>query len=165
MLTTNRIAVLGALFLLGIVVSLSTTSCCPPNCPPIPPAFSPMSWDPLLDEADYETIIAETNSVIEKGEGTEFYAEARLYRGLALLKSGGDLEDTKADLEFAQTQFDTLNSVDLKKEQTLLLRGLMVTYTKLGDIGLAEEYKGRAIELSPEQSDIILREFEDAAGQ
>ena len=69
------------------------------------------------------------------------------------------------EAKFAEANLDKLATVDQKKEHTLLFRGLMVYHAKSGDLALAEEYMNRAIELSPEQKDLILKEYEEAARQ
>lgn len=127
-----------------------------------PPAPSPVVWQMDLDQGQYDRVIEGTSQVIAEGEGAEYYAEARLYRGLAELARGGDLRAVEADLDTAEKLIHELTTVDKTQEQALLLRGQMTIRARLGDIGAAENYRDQAIELAPDQREAILEEFERA---
>ena len=146
------------------LVALVLSACCPPDCPPGPTNLA-AQWDQQYEEQKYDTVIEQTSQVIEKGESADYYAEARLYRGLAQLRLGQALEAARTDLDIAEQSVDQLTSVDKTREQVLLYRGQMVVRARLGDIEAAQKYRDRAIEIAPEQKDDILKEFENAVHQ
>jgi tetratricopeptide (TPR) repeat protein len=154
---------LGSVIMLAAL--LATASCCPPNCPVTPPNFTPMNWQPLVEEGNYELVIKETTEVIGQGESAQYYAEALLYRGFSTLKINGNPDEAKADLETAESRIEALNSVDAIKEQVLLFRGLMIVNVKFGNFEAADANFNKAVELAPDQKDMILREYEEAKQQ
>ena len=146
-----------------ILLMLLATACgCPPVCPMVPP---PSQWQSLVEQGNYDQVIKETTMVIEQGETASFYAEACLYRGFSTVKINGYLDEAKADLETAEARIEELTTVDATKEQVLLFRGLMIVNVKFGDFEAADAYFYKAIELAPEQEDMILREYEEAKQQ
>ena len=162
MITQKRFSGSIVLFSLFIIINLSLSACCPPNCPPAPPNLTPNNWDPWLEEGSYDQIMQETSQVILEGESAQYYAEARLYRGMAILRSNGNIEEAKADLDIAESRIDELNTVDGIKEQVLLFRGQMIINVKFGNFEAADSYRDRAIEMAPELEDVILQEYEEA---
>ncbi len=122
----------------------------------------PAAYQKSLDQGDYKLIVDQTSRVIAAGEGTKFYAEARLYRGLARLRLGDDPKAARDDLDAAEKSIDQLTSVDKTQEQLLLFRGQMVVRAKLGDKLAAEQYRVQAIKLAPDQQNAIQSEFENA---
>ncbi len=153
------------LLMLLAVFNLATASCCPPNCPVTPPNFTPANWQPWVEEGNYEKVIKETSQVIAQGETALFYAEARLYHGFSTVKINGNLDEAKADLDIAESRIEELSTVDATKEQVLLFRGLMIVNVKFGNFEAADSYRDKAIELAPDQKDIILQEYEEAKKQ
>jgi tetratricopeptide (TPR) repeat protein len=154
---------LGRVFILLAI--LATTGCCPPNCPVTPHNLTPQNWQPWIEEGSYDAVIQETTEVIGQGESALYYAEARLYRGFSTVKVNGNLEEAKADLEIAESRLGELSTVDATKEQVLLFRGLMIVNVKFGNIEIADAYLYKAIELAPDQKDMILQEYEEAQKQ
>lgn len=107
-------------------------------------------------------MIEGASPVVEAGPEADYYAEANLYSGLAELGRSGDLEVALNYLSEAERLSNQLTTIDSTYELTLLYRGLMVVYAKLGDIDAAGMYLELAIELSPDQQEEIRKEFEDA---
>jgi hypothetical protein len=146
-----------------ILFMLLTTACgCPPVCPMVP---SPTQWQISVEEGNYEQVIKETTVVVEQGESTSFYAEACLYRGFSTVKINGNLDQANADLGIAESRIKELSTVDATKEQVLLFRGLMIVNVKFGNFEAADAYLYKAIELAPDQKDMIQKEYEEAKQQ
>ena len=122
----------------------------------------PAAYQKSLDQKEYKLIIEQTSRVIAAGENTQFYAEARLYRGLARLGLGEDPKAVRDDLDIAEKFIDQLTNVDKTQEQLLLFRGQMVVRAKLGDRPAAEQYRDQAIKLAPDQQKAIQGQFENA---
>src|SRR5262249_17897531 len=101
-----------------------------------------------------------TSQVIRTGEGAGFYAEARLYRGVAELKRDKNLDEAQADLTIAEKHSDQLTTVDKTQEHVLLYRAQMVIRTKRNDTDAAQAYMNKAIALDPKQTQAIKAEFE-----
>jgi tetratricopeptide (TPR) repeat protein len=148
-----------------LLILLASAGCCPPNCPVTPPNLTPINWQPLVEEENYDQVFKESSEVIAQGETAKYYAEARLYHGFSTLKINGNLDEAKADLEFAESRLEELSSVDAMKEQVLLFRGLMIVNVKFGNFETADTYLYRAIELAPDQQDMIIKEYEEAKQQ
>jgi tetratricopeptide (TPR) repeat protein len=148
-----------------LLMLMAGAGCCPPNCPVTPPNFTPMSWQPLVEEENYDQVFKETSEVIAQGESAQYYAEARLYHGFSTVKLNGNLDEAKADLEIAESRIEELSSVDATTEQVLLFRGLMIVNVKFGDFETADAYLYKAIELAPDQKDMIIKEYEEAKQQ
>ncbi len=148
-----------------LLMLLASASCCPPNCPVTPSNFTPMNWQPLVEEENYDQVLKETSEVIAQGESALYYAEARLYRGFSTVKLNGNLDEAKADLDIAESRLKELSTVDATKEQVLLFRGLMIVNVKFGDFEAADAYLYKAIELAPDQKDMIIKEYEEAKQQ
>lgn len=133
-------------------------ACCPgsPGCPPSPALA--VQWRDQLASGQFEEVIASTDEIITNPESPD-YAEAFLFRGLAEL---GISEDQAAyeHLILAEELQADLITFDQDRELALLYRGLMVAAARLGEIDQAEAYRAQAIELTPEQADIINQEFE-----
>jgi tetratricopeptide (TPR) repeat protein len=121
--------------------------------------MTPRAWHSMFDQSAYEEIIAQTSVVIETAAISRFYAEARLYRGLAEVYRNGDLDSARNDLAIAEELMDQLTSVDPKTEKTLLFLGKMVLNAKLGADEVAKQYREKAIELAPDQRELIEEEF------
>lgn len=138
---------------------LSTVSCCPPVCPVEP---LPVNWQIGVEEQNYEQVIKETTEVINQGETAPYYAEARLYRGFSTVKINGNLDEAKADLDIAESRIEELNTVGPTTEQVLLFRGLIIVHVRFGDYETADMYLNKAIELAPDQADMIQKEYEEA---
>jgi tetratricopeptide (TPR) repeat protein len=163
-----RRAVILLTLLVGInftIISCTPGKCIPPNCPATPQNATPESWQPLLEEGNYEQVIKETDAVIGGGESAPYYAEAQLYRGFSTVKINGNLDEAKSDLEIAESRLEELSTVDATKEQVLLFRGLMIINVKFGNFEIADSYFNKAIELMPDQKDMIIKEYEEANQQ
>ncbi len=153
----------GVVFIL-LLISIMT-GCCPPNCPVTPQNLTPANWQPWLEQGNYEQIIKETTEVIGQGETAQYYAEALLYRGFATVKINGNLDEAKADLDLAESRILELNTVDAALEQTLLFRGLMIINVRFGQLEAADAYLNKAVELAPDQKDMLQKEYEEARQQ
>ena len=148
-----------------LLMLLASASCCPPNCPVTPPNLTPVNWQPWVEEGNYDQVLKETSEVIAQGETALYYAEARLYHGFSTVKVNGNLDEAKADLDIAESRIKELSTVDATKEQVLLFRGLMIVNVKFGDFETADSYLYKAIELAPDQQDMLIKEYEEAKQQ
>jgi len=149
-----RLALITVLVFAGVLAGACDR--CPPNC------LTPVHfWLASLEQGSYATVTEETTKVIDEGEQAEFYAEARLYRGLAQLRADKDPGSALADLRIAEELIDRLKTIDPTREQVLLYRGLMVALARLGQIDEAAGYRDQAVELAPEQQEAIFKEFEE----
>ncbi len=152
-------------FAMLLAALLAIAGCCPPNCPVTPPNLTPTNWQPWVEQGNYEQVIKETTEVIGQGESAQYYAEALLYRGFSTVKVNGNLEEARADLEMAEVRIGELTTVDAVREQALLFRGLMIVNVKFGNFETADAYFNKAVELVPDQKDMIQKEYEEAKQQ
>lgn len=142
----------GIVILVLIFSGLTLAGCCPPNCP-IP--LLPTSWDESLTSGEYQTIIDETQGIIEQGEEAEFYADALLYRGMAELRTG-NIEEASRYLDMAEQYSEKFTNGNY--ELGRLYQGKMIVSAVFGDIDLAMMFRDRAIEYAPDLRDEILKD-------
>ena len=135
-------------------------ACCPPNCPPEPSfLIEPSQWQNGIAHGQFDEVIQGASSVIDQGSSAKYYAEARLYRGLALLHLGKDFQAAQADFEAANGLVDQLNTIDQKQEQLTLLTSQMIVNVRLGNQLAAETFRRKAIDFAPDQADTINEQF------
>ncbi|HET7377203.1 MAG TPA: hypothetical protein VFK30_10870, partial [Anaerolineae bacterium] len=135
-------------------------ACCPPNCPPEPTfLIEPPQWQTGISHGQFDEVIQGATSVIDQGRSAKYYAEAHLYRGLALLHLGKDFQAAQADFEVANRLVDQLNTLDQKQEQLTLLTSQMIVNVRLGNQVAAETFRLKAIDFAPDQADKINEQF------
>ena len=163
-----RYNTLGLLTVRGALVATILVGCvllvsCPPDGPPVPPASPTPPGDASelsdgYEEEDYDDVIHNANFVLERAADDSDIRFGHLYRGLAELGRRGETEAALADLQKAEEQLDQFEV----EEQVLLFRGLMIAYRRLGDDELAAKYRDSALEMAPDQEELIEKEYEGA---